>query len=156
MRVFIACLISLGIIFVISFVIMSLISSKWHPKGLVKGKLVRCPEKPNCVCSEYPEDKKHFVEPIKISDGIMNDVVDIIESIIRDLGGKIVSKTENYIAGTFKSPFFKFTDDLEIRIDRDERLIHIRSAARVGYSDMGVNKRRVEVLVEQFNNTKKK
>lgn len=156
MKVFIITLIFLSMLFVVILVGMSLISSKWHPKGLVKGKLARCTEKPNCVCSEYPEDKKHFVAPIKISDSLIQDVTGITKSIIQDLGGKIVSKSENYIAGTFKSPFFKFTDDLEIRIDRDKRLMHIRSAARVGYSDMSVNRNRAELLIEQFNKTIKK
>lgn len=151
MKVFVITLIFLAMLCVVILVGMSLISSKWHPKGLVKGKLARCTEKPNCVCSEYPEDKKHFVAPIKISDVVIHDVVDIVKGIIQDMGGKVVFEDENYIAATFQSPLFRFTDDLEIRIDLEGKLMHVRSAARVGYSDIGVNKSRVEVFMQKFD-----
>jgi uncharacterized protein (DUF1499 family) len=49
-------------------------------------------------------------------------------------------------------PFLKFVDDLEIRIDSTQKVIHIRSASRVGYSDMGVNRKRTELLKKLFNN----
>ncbi len=51
-----------------------------------------------------------------------------------------------YLAATFSSSFFGFIDDVEFRVDTQNQLIHIRSAARLGYSDFGVNKKRVNNL----------
>ena len=68
------------------------------------------------------------------------------------MGGIIQVESDNYLAVTFTSAIFKFVDDLEIRIDSTQKVIHIRSASRVGYSDMGVNKKRTELLRKLFNN----
>lgn len=64
--------------------------------------------------------------------------------------GNIETESDSYIAVTFTSSFFGFVDDLEIRIDQSHDAIHVRSASRVGYSDRGVNKKRVELLKELY------
>ena len=68
------------------------------------------------------------------------------------MGGNVQVESCDYLAATFTSAIFKFVDDLEIRIDSTQEVIHIRSASRVGYSDMGVNKKRTELLKKLFNN----
>ena len=60
-------------------------------------------------------------------------------------GGTITSETDSYLSATYMSKIFKFVDDVEIRHDKDN-IWHIRSASRVGYSDRGVNKKRVEAI----------
>ena len=62
------------------------------------------------------------------------------------MGGSIQVENENYFAATFTSTIFGFVDNLEIRIDTNKNVIHIRSASRVGRSDLGVNKKRIERL----------
>ncbi|MCU7800664.1 MAG: DUF1499 domain-containing protein [gamma proteobacterium symbiont of Lucinoma myriamae] len=47
---------------------------------------------------------------------------------------------------------FKFFDDFELRLDNTTHKLHIRSASRVGYSDFGVNKRRVKRFLKLMNN----
>jgi uncharacterized protein (DUF1499 family) len=79
------------------------------------------------------------------------DTLPILKKAIRDLGGTIHAENDNYIASTFSSTIFGFVDDFEIRIDSIQKVIHIRSAARVGYSDTGVNKKRTELLKKQYN-----
>lgn len=59
---------------------------------------------------------------------------------------EVQSEQAHYIAVTFHSDFFGFVDDVEFRIAPDQSAIHIRSAARVGYSDFGVNAERVQTL----------
>jgi uncharacterized protein (DUF1499 family) len=39
-----------------------------------------------------------------------------------------------------------FVDDLEFYFPREESVIHLRSAARLGESDLGVNRRRLEQI----------
>ena len=67
------------------------------------------------------------------------------------MGGTVQIEKDNYLAATFTSAIFKFVNDLEIRIDSTQKLIHIRSASRVGYTDLGVHKKRTELLKKLFN-----
>jgi uncharacterized protein (DUF1499 family) len=137
--------------FIILFVILGVISRSGQAPGLVEGKLAKCPDKPNCICSEQKDDVNHYIDPIIIPQNITFDTLPILKNAIRDMGGTISAEKENYIASTFSSSIFGFVDDFEIRIDPIQKVIHIRSAARVGYSDTGVNKKRTELFKKQYN-----
>ena len=71
----------------------------------------------------------------------------IIDSLKRT---KIITDTENYIHIEFRTALFKFVDDVEFFFNDSEKLIHFRSAARLGYSDMGVNRKRMENITKLF------
>jgi len=105
-----------------------------------------CPDKPNCVCSEYIDDTEHYIEPLALSTEKLPRAVEYIKISIESLGGEIQTENNDYLAATFSSSFFGFIDDVEFRIDTENKLIHIRSAARLGHSDFGVNKKRVRTL----------
>jgi len=75
----------------------------------------------------------------------------ILENVIREMGGTIHIAKNNYVAATFRSRIFRFVDDFEIRIDPVQKVIHVRSASRVGKGDMGVNKKRVELFRRLLN-----
>ena len=100
--------------------------------GLVEGRLTQCPATPNCVCSEFMPDAVHYIEPLVISAGDAAQILVRLKSIIREMGGSIQSEKAEYFAATFTSSIFRFVDDLEIRIDTGQKMIHIRSASRVG------------------------
>lgn len=59
---------------------------------------------------------------------------------------KVVSSTDRYLHAEFTSALFRFVDDVEFLIDPDAKQIHFRSASRVGYSDLGANRRRMEAI----------
>ena len=59
---------------------------------------------------------------------------------------QIVKATDVYLHAECKSSLLGFVDDLELQLRPSEGLITIRSASRVGFSDLGVNRRRVERL----------
>lgn len=63
---------------------------------------------------------------------------------------EIVTATDRYLHATLKSRIFGFVDDLELRLDPQTDVIHIRSASRSGHYDLGVNRRRVERLRKQL------
>ena len=69
---------------------------------------------------------------------------------IKDMGGIFQHAKDNYIPATFSSSIFGFVDDLEIRIDTNQRVMHFRSASRVGYGDGGVNRKRVELFKKLY------
>ncbi len=137
----------IGIVIVISFLWMAQKSKSGAPPGLVESRLKRCDSTPNCVCSEYPDDTKHYYSPFKVNQTNHDLLFNQITMVIEKMGGKVVTRQEGYIAATFSSSVFGFVDDLEIRLDASESVIHIRSASRAGYSDRGVNRKRVDQFV---------
>ena len=113
--------------------------------GLHDGYLSVCPESPNCVVSQNG-DSKHEIEPIPYHverDRAFATLLKVIPAVPRT---EVVEKTDNYVRATSKSRIFKFTDDVEFYLPPDEKVIHVRSASRVGESDLGVNRRRIEQI----------
>ena len=119
------------------------------PIGIVDGKLHPCPKSPNCV-STQAIDEKQKMEPIKYS-GLLIDAKAKIISIINSLKrSKVITNEENYIHIEFRTATFRFVDDVEFLFDDKEKVIHFRSRARMGYSDMGVNRKRMEKITKLF------
>lgn len=73
-----------------------------------------------------------------------------MQTVIEGLGGNINDRQPTYLWATFTSRIFRFIDDVELRLEPEEKIIHIRSGARVGYADFGVNKKRVETIRKLF------
>ncbi len=139
-------MLAIAVAVIILFVILGLVSRSGEAPGLVRGSLSKCPDKPNCVCSEYPEDVAHYVPPLRAVSGNPHDLLMLLKSIVSDMGGRVDAERDHYLAATFSSAIFGFVDDLEIRIDSAGQQIHVRSGSRVGYGDGGVNASRIEEL----------
>ena len=135
-------------VIVVMALVLSVLSRQQEAPGLVDARLAPCPETPNCVCSEYPEQQA-YVAPLPV-EGDAAAAWQRARSAIEQSGGKIAHEEETYIAATYTSLLFRFVDDLELRLDRDAGVIHIRSASRVGRSDLGANSKRVARLREHF------
>jgi uncharacterized protein (DUF1499 family) len=73
-----------------------------------------------------------------------------IESAVEALGGRIVERDAESGRAEFTSRAFGFVDDVEWVIDAVEQRIDFRSASRVGYSDLGVNRRRMHKLTDRL------
>ena len=121
--------------------------------GVNNGALLSCPKSPNCVNSQAT-DEEHFIEPLHYTgtqQEARNRLVKIIESEKR---AKILIVQDNYVLAEFTSALFRFVDDVEFYFPEkqaDDAVIHIRSASRVGYSDLGANRNRIEQIRSQFN-----
>ena len=119
------------------------------PIGIVDGKLHPCPKSPNCV-STQATDEKQKMEPINYSGSLEDanrNIVTIINSLKRS---KVITNEEDYIHIEFRTATFRFVDDVEFLFDDKEKIIHFRSRARMGYSDMGVNRKRMENITKLF------
>jgi uncharacterized protein (DUF1499 family) len=113
--------------------------------GLREGKLSECPDSPNCVSSQSAK-KDHFIDPLPYNGSYLEAkqaLLSVIASLPRT---KIIIDNDHYIHATFTSRLMRFVDDVEFLFDDTNKQIHVRSASRVGYSDMGVNRKRVEDL----------
>lgn len=144
-------LVVLIIVSILLFYVLGFMSRSGTASGLVGGKLIQCPDKPNCVCSEYRDDSSHFIEPIEIPADKQLDYLASLKNTLIAMGGKIEAESENYIASTFSSAVFGFVDDVEIRLDMDMHVIHLRSASRVGRGDLGANKKRMNLFKKRYN-----
>lgn len=151
MKIALIILVFAIVAFIVLFFILGIISKSGKAPGLVGGTLSRCSTKPNCVCTEHKDDEKHYIDPIIISRNIALAPLPILKNVIRDMGGSVSAESENYIACTFLSSIFGFMDDFEIRIDSIQKVIHIRSASRVGHGDLGVNKKRADLFKRLYN-----
>ena len=135
---------------VIMFFLKGKASKKGQAPGLVEGKLAKCSRKPNCVCSEHSKGGSHFVKPIDVSQVNMGLHLHKVSKAIVANGGEIVKESQDYIAATFTSTFFRFVDDVEVRLDKETKLIHFRSASRQGHSDLGVNAKRISAIKKAY------
>jgi len=108
-----------------------------------------CGSKPNCVCS-CDERQSHHVAAFDLSANKDSAWDKVKEVILNSSGVTIAEESGNYLRAEYKSRFFRFTDDLELFLDRDRSRIDVRSESRVGYSDLGVNRKRVEQLRQQL------
>lgn len=118
--------------------------------GVSKGRLSSCPETPNCVSSQSI-DKQHAIAPFMVdgpSEQVMAQLVIAIESM---KGSRIVRNDGPYIHAEYTSRFWEFVDDLECYYDKAAHIVHVRSSSRLGTTDFGVNRKRVEQLRALFD-----
>lgn len=118
--------------------------------GVREGKLSPCPASPNCVCSQA-EDVQHRIEPLRYStapDEAIAKLRQIIESMERT---RIIEVSADYLYAEFTSALMGYVDDVEFYLDAGAGVIHVRSASRLGQSDLGVNRKRIEAIRTQFN-----
>lgn len=113
------------------------------------GRLPPCPDSPNCVSSQA-DDERHFIEPLSYS-GDAQVAWDILVSIVQSWKRTMILEEEDhYLHAGVRSLVFRFVDDVELLLNPEAKRIHVRSASRTGYSDFGVNRRRVEQLRKVF------
>ncbi|MRR38128.1 DUF1499 domain-containing protein [bacterium] len=117
--------------------------------GVKDGMLSACPGSPNCV-STQAVDAKHRIEPLQYQ-GSKDDAVKKLTGVISSMKrSRIVTSSDSYIHTEFTSALFRFVDDVEFFFDDKEKIIHFRSASRLGYSDLGVNRKRMEEIRRRF------
>ena len=107
-----------------------------------------CKSKPNCV-SSLNEEKNFHIDPLTYEslDTAKHSIMKILRSHKR-VG--IAVEHDDYIRVEFTSLIFRFKDDVEFYFDEMEKVIHLKSASRIGYSDFGVNRRRVEKIRKKY------
>lgn len=123
--------------------------------GVFNDQLATCPDTPNCVSSfADPENSTHYIEPISFNNP--QTIRAALEKLITSSANVTLIKSEpRYIYAEYQSRLMKYVDDVEFYIVPDQQVIHVRSASRLGYGDLGVNRKRIEMLrtkIEQSDN----
>jgi uncharacterized protein (DUF1499 family) len=110
--------------------------------GVTNGRLAPCRRTPNCVSSQAdPADTEHYIAPIPFRGEAIAAVRKALAAMPRVT---IVSEKQNYLYAAFRSRLLGYVDDVEFFFDGNA--IQVRSAARLGRRDFGVNRNRVERL----------
>lgn len=113
--------------------------------GIIDNRLAACPASPNCVSSDAGDDT-HRALPFTFN-GSADDAWQAAKSSVLALPRtRIITETADYLHAECQSAVFGFVDDLELHLRRDASLIAFRSASRLGHSDFGVNRARIETL----------
>jgi uncharacterized protein (DUF1499 family) len=127
--------------------------------GISNGKLASCPNSPNCVSSQST-DAAHKIAPLNFTSTpeeamptagfAYANLKNIIQSLPRT---KIITESKDYLYAEFKSALLGFVDDVEFYLDRNANVIQVRSASRLGQSDLGVNCQRIETIRAKLSNS---
>ena len=132
--------------------LLSLTASRPSNLGVHNGRLAACPDSPNCV-STQAEDREHWIAPLTYQ-GDSDNVIETLEEIVRQQPRtRVIEKSPHYLNAEFRSAFFRFVDDVEFYVEAESGRVHFRSASRVGRSDMGVNRTRMESIRSLFQST---
>ena len=113
--------------------------------GVKDARLAPCPSSPNCVSSDNA-DSSHRVPAFQLAMP-PSEAWRALRATVANLPRTtIIAETDDYLHAECRSAFFGFVDDLELHLRPSQNLIALRSAARLGHSDLGVNRKRVDTL----------
>jgi uncharacterized protein (DUF1499 family) len=126
-------------------VLVRVLSPRPGNLGITNGELAPCPASPNCVSSRA-DDAQHAIAPFPFT-GSPAEAFDRLRNVVSaQRGAKLISTGENYLHFEFTSRLCGYVDDVEFQLDPQRREIHFRSASRLGYGDLGVNRQRMESI----------
>ncbi|MEM1370288.1 MAG: DUF1499 domain-containing protein [Cyanobacteria bacterium P01_H01_bin.15] len=113
--------------------------------GITDGAFKPCPASPNCVSSQAT-DAEHKIEPLEYSRDLetTRELLGKVLSVVPRT--KVTQEDADYVRTESASRLLGFVDDAEFYFPRDRSVIEVRSASRLGESDLGVNRRRIEQI----------
>jgi len=110
---------------------------------LADNRFAPCPDKPNCVSSDAT-DEKHRIEPYRLKASPLDAWHGLQNVVAAEERMTLVEVNDHYLHIEVRSAILRFVDDTEFALRPDEGIIAVRSAARTGIGDSGVNRKRVE------------
>lgn len=108
-------------------------------------RLTDCPGTPNCVNSQQEGDP-HGIEPLRFEDEPREAFARLVALLEATPRVQVTERADDYLRTEFTTGLMRFVDDVEFLLLPEQKLIHVRSASRVGHSDLGANRKRVEAL----------
>jgi uncharacterized protein (DUF1499 family) len=115
--------------------------------GVKDGRLASCGRRLNCVSSQAdPGDAQHHVAPIPFKGDAGTALSAARKAVERMRRATVIRQDGSYLHAEFRSRLMGFVDDVELMFDEQARVLHVRSASRLGRRDYGVNRARVEAL----------
>lgn len=117
-----------------------------------EGRLPPCPSTPNCVSSDAdPADGTHYIEPLEIDGDPRAAWQRLAEYVENDSAYTVVEQRDDYLRAEARTKILRFVDDVVFHLRPGEGVIAMRSSSRLGYSDLGKNRSRLEAVREALN-----
>jgi uncharacterized protein (DUF1499 family) len=111
--------------------------------GLVDNRFIPCPDTPNCVSSDAT-DEGHRVAPYRLKASAQEAWHGLQNVVAAEERMTLIEVNDHYLHIEVQSAVMRFVDDTEFELRADDGIIAVRSAARTGIGDSGVNRERVE------------
>jgi uncharacterized protein (DUF1499 family) len=115
--------------------------------GVDQGRLAPCPASPNCVSSQADSGDQQ-IAPLALQASPSQTRARLVDILTREPGVRLVEQDAHYLRAEFSSRVLRFVDDVEFLIGEEH--VEVRSASRLGYSDFGVNRKRIERLRQRL------
>jgi len=116
--------------------------------GVREDRLSACPPSPNCVSSQAA-DERHHIAPLAFNGDPDAAFARLKQILARRTDAAVIEESPGYLRVELRTTLF--VDDGEFLLDRAGRVIHVRSASRLGYSDLGKNRGRMEDIRREFS-----
>ncbi|AOM83971.1 DUF1499 domain-containing protein [Salisediminibacterium beveridgei] len=117
--------------------------------GNETGDFAEVPSSPNAVSSQTDVEGK-YVEPIPFS-GDVEVARETLKTVLQNMGAiHLENVSDRYIHAVYTTNLMRYKNDIEFFFDEEARNIHYRSESRVGYSDMGENRKQYEMIRQKF------
>ncbi len=144
-----AAVLIVPLLVIVAFAVLSASSRRPKTLGARDGRLAPCPDSPNCVSTQADREHQRMDSIPLASDAAdsMGTLQRVVSAMPRT---QIVTAEDNYLHVEFTSALFRFVDDVEFFVDREQGAIHFRSASRAGRSDFGVNRKRMQAIIAAF------
>lgn len=113
-------------------------------------RFTACSSAPHCVSSQAEPGSFHYVAPLKYAGSAAQAHQALLETLRQSDSAKVVDDSGRFIHATFTSTL-GFVDDVTFIIEPKRKVIHVKSSSRLGFSDLGVNARRVARLRQRFD-----
>ena len=113
--------------------------------------LSACPSSPNCVSSQSdPSDEEHYIAPLTLGEHPV-EIGSMTEWMASRERCNVVDQGQRWVHATCTTALFRWTDDIGLFVDPEAGVVHVRSASRVGRSDLGANRKRVEAMRAEWD-----
>jgi len=139
----------------IGLILVLFVLWRWLPRGEapalgVNGdQLTPCPDSPNAVSSQAT-DPRHAIAPLVMTGDPSSALQRCRDVILEERGIRLVEEGTNYLRFEAVTRWWRFVDDVECLASPTNRLVHVRSASRIGRSDLGTNRRRIERIRDRL------
>lgn len=131
---------------VLGFLVVAVLFSG-RERAHASASLDPCPQSPNCVSSLEPQDRENHVEPLAF-DGPPDVAWQVLQDTLPAAEGfyEILWAGGEKLHAVFKTSLFGFKDDVTFLLDAENSVVHVRSASRIGWFDLGANRKRVQTI----------
>lgn len=138
-------LLLIPLLVVVAFAVMSATARRPDSLGVRDGRLAECPDSPNCVATQAARESQRMAAlTLTITP---TEAIERLQQIVLAMPRtRIVTADADYLHVEFTSALFRFVDDVEFFVSSEQGVIHFRSASRVGHSDLGANRQRMQAI----------